>query len=64
MRKPVLIGVKIRVADQTGREVYGMNRLPLLEHCNRESHSRHDRLCVRLFCVCIVLCVVSDLATV
>jgi hypothetical protein len=28
-----------------------------------ESHSRHGCLCVRLFCVCVVLCVGCDLAT-
>jgi hypothetical protein len=28
-----------------------------------ESHSRHWYLCVRLFCVCVVLCVGSGLAT-
>jgi hypothetical protein len=28
-----------------------------------ESHSRHGCLCVRLFCVCLVLCLGSGLAT-
>jgi hypothetical protein len=36
-----------------------------LEHWGRglESHSRNGCLCVRLFCVCVVLCVRSCLAT-
>jgi hypothetical protein len=42
-----------------------MNCLRSLEHWDRgfESHSRHGCLCVRLFCVCVVLCVGSGLAT-
>jgi hypothetical protein len=51
----------ITVAD---RVVQGMNCLRSLEHwdCGFESHSRHRCLCVRLFCVCGVLCVGSGLA--
>jgi hypothetical protein len=43
-----------------------MNCLRLLEHWDRgfESHSRHGCMhCVRLFCVCVVLCAGSGLAT-
>jgi hypothetical protein len=42
-----------------------MNRLHPLEHWGRgfESHLRHGCLCVRLFCVCVVLCVGSGLPT-
>jgi hypothetical protein len=41
-----------------------MNCLHSLEHwdCGFDSHSRHERLCVHLFCVCVVLCVGSGLA--
>jgi hypothetical protein len=51
-------------ADHSGLEVSGMNRLRLLERWNRglQSHSGHGCLCA-LFCVCVVLCVRSDLAT-
>jgi hypothetical protein len=31
--------------------------------CGFESQSRHGCLCVRLFCVCVILCVGSGLAT-
>jgi hypothetical protein len=42
-----------------------MNCLPSLGRWDRgfESHSRHGCLCLRLFCVCVVLCVGSGLAT-
>jgi hypothetical protein len=48
-----------------GRAVEDMNCLPSLESWDRgfEPHSRHGCLCVRLFCVCVVLCVGSGLAT-
>jgi hypothetical protein len=51
----------IHVTDRGGRAVC----LRLLERWDRgfESDSRHGYLCVRLFCVCVVLCVGSDLAT-
>jgi ABC-type Fe3+-siderophore transport system permease subunit len=41
-----------------------MNCLLSLERRDRgfESHSRHGCLCVRLFCICVVLCVGSGLA--
>jgi hypothetical protein len=41
-----------------------MNCIRSLERWDRgfESHSRHGCLCVRLFCVCVVLCVGSGLA--
>jgi hypothetical protein len=59
----MLKGLPIAVA---GRAVPGMNRLPPLEHWDRgsESHWRHGRLdvCVRLFCVYVVLCVGGGLA--
>jgi hypothetical protein len=43
----------------------GMNCLRSLALWDRgfESHSTHGCLCVRLFCVCVVLCVGSGLAT-
>jgi hypothetical protein len=52
-------------ADHSCRAVWGMNHLHPLEHWDRvfESRSRHGYLCVRLFCVCLVLCIVSGLAT-
>jgi hypothetical protein len=52
------------MADHTGRKVYGMNLLRLLENWYHvfESHSGHGRLCVRLFGVCVILCVGSGLA--
>jgi hypothetical protein len=42
-----------------------MNCLRWLERCDRgiESHSMHVCLCMLLFCVCVVLCVDSGLAT-
>jgi hypothetical protein len=57
--------VYILVANHSGRAVYGMNCLCLLECWDRgfESHSRHGCLCVRLFCVCVVLCVGCGFAT-
>jgi hypothetical protein len=53
------------MADRSGRAVYGMNCLCSLERLNHgfELHSRHGCLCVRLFCVCVVLCLGSGLAT-
>jgi hypothetical protein len=52
--------------NHSGRAVSGMNRLRPLEHWDRgfESHSRHGCVyCVRLFCVCVVLCVGRGLVT-
>jgi hypothetical protein len=48
-----------------GRAVECMNRLRPLEHWGRgfESHSRYGCLCLRLFCVYVVLYVGSGLAT-
>jgi hypothetical protein len=48
-----------------GRAVWGMNCLFSLEQWDRgfESHSRHGCFCMRIFCVYVVLCVGSDLAT-
>jgi hypothetical protein len=57
--------VEIWAADavRSGRAVLGMNCFRPLELWGRgfESHSRHA--CVRLFCVCVVLCVGSGLET-
>jgi hypothetical protein len=41
------------------------HKLSSLEFWDRgfESHSRHGSVCVRLFCVCVILCVRSRLAT-
>jgi hypothetical protein len=53
----------ITVAD---RAVSGMNCLRSLERWDRgfESHSKHVYLyCVRLFCMCVVLCVGTGFAT-
>jgi hypothetical protein len=49
----------------SSRAVCRMNCLFSLGRWNRgfESHSRHGCLCVRLFCVCVVLCSDSGLAT-
>jgi hypothetical protein len=43
----------------------GMNCLRSIEHWNHgfESHSRHGRLCMRLFCLCVILCVGSGPVT-
>jgi hypothetical protein len=52
--------------DHSERAVYGMmNCLRSLENWDRgfESHSRHGCLCVRLFCVCVILCEGSGLET-
>jgi hypothetical protein len=51
--------------DHSGRAAKGMSRLRPLEHCDRgfESQSRHGCICVRLFCVCVVVCAGSGLAT-
>jgi hypothetical protein len=56
---------KVLTADHSGRAVYGMNCFRSLERWDRgiESHSRHGCVCVRLFCVCVGLCVGSGLAT-
>jgi hypothetical protein len=55
--------VKAGDPDHSGH----MNSLRSLERWDRrfESHSRHAWLClyVRLFCVCVVLCVGSGLVT-
>jgi hypothetical protein len=61
-----LFKIHFNLADQSGRAVWGMNRLRPLEHWDRGfgSHSGHGCLyCVCLFCVCVVLCVSSGLAT-
>jgi hypothetical protein len=52
-------------ADHGGRAVWGMNCLRSLERLDRvfESHSKHGCLCVRLFCVFVVVCSSSALAT-
>jgi hypothetical protein len=57
--------IGLSATDHTGRAVYGMNCLRSLGRCHPEfeSHSRHGYLRVRLFCVCVVLCVGSGLAT-
>jgi hypothetical protein len=55
-----------KLAEYSGRAVWGMNCLCSLERWARgfEYHSRHGCLyCVRLFCVCVVLCVGRGLAT-
>jgi hypothetical protein len=45
-------------ADHSGCAVWGMNRLRLLEHCDRgfESHSRHECLCAFILCLCCFVC--------
>jgi hypothetical protein len=55
-------------ADHSGHAVLGMNCLRSLESWDRvfEPHSRLGCLwdvCVLLFCVCVVMCVGSGLAT-
>jgi hypothetical protein len=55
-----------RNADHSGRAVYGMYCLRSLERWDRgfESHSSYGCLyCVRLFCICVVLCVASGPVT-
>jgi hypothetical protein len=54
----------LRVADHSGRAVWGMNCLLSLKRRDRgfESHSRHGYLCVYI-CVYVVLCIGRDLAT-
>jgi hypothetical protein len=46
-----------RMGSHSGRAVKGMKCLHSLERWDRgfESHSKHGCLCVRLFCVYIVL---------
>jgi hypothetical protein len=53
-----IMGDTHRHAGDGGRAVPGMNCLRTLERWDHgfESHSRHACLCVRLFCVCVVLC--------
>jgi hypothetical protein len=55
----------IYLAYHSGRAVWGMNRLRLLERWDRgfESYSRHGCVCACLFCICVVICVGSGLAT-
>jgi hypothetical protein len=50
-------------ADHSGRAVEGINCLHLLQHWHHrfESHLRHGYLYVRLFCVCVVMCIGSGL---
>jgi hypothetical protein len=52
-------------ADHSGRAVQDMNCLSSLERWDRgfESHSSCGCPCMRLFCVYVVLCVGSGLAT-
>jgi hypothetical protein len=47
----------VYMSDHSGRAVRGTNRLRSLGrwYCEFESNSRHGCLCVRLFCVCVVL---------
>jgi hypothetical protein len=56
-----VIPPELDFADHSGRAVGGINSLRPLEHWDRgfESHSRNRCLCVRLFCVCVILCVGS-----
>jgi hypothetical protein len=55
----------INLTDHSGHAVSGINRLRSLERLDRgfESHSKHGCLCVHLFCVRVLLCVGSGLAT-
>jgi hypothetical protein len=57
----------MRRAGHSSREVGGMKCLRSRGRWDRgfESHSGHGCLCVymRLFCVCAVMCLGSDLAT-
>jgi hypothetical protein len=57
--------VTVFIANHSGRAVWTMNCLCLLERWDRgfESQSRHGYIRVRLFCVCVVLCVGCGLAT-
>jgi hypothetical protein len=52
-------------ADHGGSSVEGTNCLCSFEWWDRgfESHSRHECLCMRLICLCVILCVGSGLAT-
>jgi hypothetical protein len=52
-------------AAHSDRAVKGLDCLCSFERRDHgfEFHSRHACLCVRLFCVCVVLCVGSGLAT-
>jgi hypothetical protein len=55
-----LNNIVLSCADQSGRAVYVMNRLrPLVD----SNPTRGMDVCLRLFCVCVVLCVGSGLAT-
>jgi hypothetical protein len=51
-------------ADHSGRSVQDINYLRSLEHlnCGFESHSSYGCLSVRLFYVCVVLCVFNGSA--
>jgi hypothetical protein len=62
-KNPVIRAVKSRWHG--GRAVQGLNCLCPLKHWDRDSNStRGIDICFRLFCVCVVLCVGSGLATV
>jgi hypothetical protein len=60
------LGWSTQGVDHSGRAVCRMNRLCRLERWGRglKSHSRHACLCAFVFCVCVMLCVGSGLATV
>jgi hypothetical protein len=55
--------IAYHIADHGDREVQGINWLRSLERWDRgfESYSRHECLCVRLFCVCVVCVKVATL---
>jgi hypothetical protein len=55
-----IVNSKVKSADHSGCAVFAR-----FERWDRgfESHSRHGCLCVRLFCVCVVLRVGGRLAT-
>jgi hypothetical protein len=57
--------IKMWKADHGGRAVWGMNCLRPLERWDRgfESYSRHECLCVRLFCAYVVLYVGNGITT-
>jgi hypothetical protein len=62
---PVFMFLLQKFADHGGRAGKDMNCLRSLERWDRgfESNLRHGCLCMRLLCVCVVLCVCSGLAT-
>jgi hypothetical protein len=61
----LIYGINFWYAGHSGRASGGMNYFRLIECWDRgfESHSRHGCLCVHSFCVCVVLCLGSGLAT-